>query len=72
MDGSEHPGQHANVRSGSALLRHYVSAAPGSPISTVILLLLNNKLRWELKYSFAPFKPSRVCKHTDEFYIWQR
>lgn len=51
---------------------HYITAAlsPGSPISNVILLLLNNKLRWELKRSFAPFKPTGLCNDTAEFYIW--
>lgn len=36
----------------------------------MILLLVNNKLHWELKYSFALFKPTRLCDYTDEFYIW--
>lgn len=51
---------------------HYITAAlsPGSPISNVILLLLNNKLCWELKRSFAPFKHTGLCNYTDEFYIW--
>lgn len=61
------------MHSGSAAAAPGASPAshPGAPVTGVISLLLNNKSPWELKYSFAPFRPTRVCSYTNEFYIWQ-
>lgn len=79
IDRSNHPAQHSNGPSGSysnwSTNTHYIMTSLclvcALLICNAILLLLNNQLHWDLKYSYAHSVSSRVCNYTNEFYIWQ-